>query len=139
MEGRGQGPLLGDSSERRSPIFRAPCCLKPQAGPTGSSNTSHPTSLQLCHTHIPPACLLNTVLYNWLLKAQPWASLVTQRINLPMQEIRVQSLVQEDPTCCRAPKPITPQPLGLPLEPGNHKRWSPCALELGSPTREATT
>ncbi|KAJ8782003.1 hypothetical protein J1605_010516 [Eschrichtius robustus] len=36
------------------------------------------------------------------------ASLVAQwlRIRLPMQGTRVQALVQEDPTCCRAPKPV---------------------------------
>ena len=37
------------------------------------------------------------------------SSLVAQwlRIRLPMQETRVQSLVQEDPTCCRATKPVS--------------------------------
>ena len=36
------------------------------------------------------------------------ASLVAQwsRIRLPMQETRVQALVQEDPTCCGATKPV---------------------------------
>ena len=29
-----------------------------------------------------------------------------QRILLPMQETWVQSLVQEDPTCCRTKKPM---------------------------------
>ena len=35
-------------------------------------------------------------------------SLVAQwlRIRLPMQGTEVQSLVQEDPTCCRATKPV---------------------------------
>ena len=37
-----------------------------------------------------------------------WASLVAQwlRICLPMQGTRVQALVQEDPTCHRATKPV---------------------------------
>ena len=37
-----------------------------------------------------------------------WASLVTQwlRICLPMQETRVRSLAQEDPTCRGATKPM---------------------------------
>ena len=36
------------------------------------------------------------------------ASLVVQwlRIHLPMQETWVQALLQEDPTCCRATKPV---------------------------------
>ena len=35
-------------------------------------------------------------------------SLVAQwlRICLPMPETRLRSLVQEDPTCCRATKPV---------------------------------
>ena len=37
-----------------------------------------------------------------------WASLVTQwsRISLPMQETQVRSLIQEDPTCQGATKPV---------------------------------
>ena len=37
-----------------------------------------------------------------------WASLVAQwlRIRLPMQGTCVRSLVQEDPTCCGATKPV---------------------------------
>ena len=36
------------------------------------------------------------------------ASLVAQwlRIHLPMQGARVRALVQEDPTCCGATKPV---------------------------------
>ena len=42
-------------------------------------------------------------------------SLVVQwlRIRLPMQGTRVRSLVREDPTCCRATKPVHPQLLSL--------------------------
>ena len=42
-------------------------------------------------------------------KKEPYgASLVAQwlRIRLPMQETRVQALVQEDPTCRGATKPV---------------------------------
>ena len=37
-----------------------------------------------------------------------WASLVAQwlRIRLPMQGTRVRALLREDPTCCRATKPL---------------------------------
>ena len=43
-----------------------------------------------------------------LLKWPYWTSLVAQwvRIHLPMQGIWVQSLVQEDPTCLKATKPV---------------------------------
>ena len=43
------------------------------------------------------------------LKNPPWASLVAQwlRIRLPMQGTRVRALVQEDPTCCGATKPVS--------------------------------
>ena len=48
---------------------------------------------------------LNTVA---LKEKTTWASLVVQglRIHLAMQGEPVQSLVQEDPICCRAPKPM---------------------------------
>ena len=48
-------------------------------------------------------------LRNWILKSQPGGtSLVAQwlRIRLPMQGTWVQSLVQEDPTCRVATKPM---------------------------------
>ena len=43
-----------------------------------------------------------------VIKTVWWASLVAQwlRIRLPMQGTQVRSLVQEDPTCCRATKPV---------------------------------
>ena len=48
-------------------------------------------------------------------------SLVVQwlRIRLPMQGTRVQALVQEDPTCCGATKPV-------------HHNYGACALEPAS-------
>ena len=47
-----------------------------------------------------------------------WVSLVALwgRICLPMQETRVRSLVQEDPTCCGAIKP-------------KHHDYGACVLE----------
>ncbi|KAJ8779987.1 hypothetical protein J1605_012023 [Eschrichtius robustus] len=44
----------------------------------------------------------------YIKKKKNGASLVAQwlRIRLPMQGTRVQALVQEDPTCCRATKPV---------------------------------
>ena len=41
-------------------------------------------------------------------RVKGWASLVAQwlRIHLPMQGTQVQALVQEDPTCRRATKPV---------------------------------
>ena len=42
------------------------------------------------------------------------------RICLPMQGTWVQSLVQEDPTCCRATKPVLHNYWGCALEPASH-------------------
>ena len=65
-----------------------------------------------------------------------WASLVVQwlRIRLPMQGTQVQSLVQEDPTCCEATKPMHHNYWACGLEPASHNYWarepqplSPCA------------
>ena len=56
------------------------------------------------------------------IKKNRGASLVVQwlRICLPMQGTQVQALVWEDPTCCRAAKPM------------HHNYWA-CALEPASP------
>ena len=50
------------------------------------------------------------------------ASLVAQRLSfcLPMQEIRVWSLIWEDSTCLRATKPMCYNCRARALEPGNH-------------------
>ena len=68
------------------------------------------------------------------------ASLVAQwiRIRPPVQETWVWSLLQEDPTCCRATKPMHRNYCVCALEPGSHNYWvhkldSPC-----SAAREAT-
>ena len=59
-----------------------------------------------------------------------WTSLVAQwlRICLPMQGTRVQALVQEDPTCHGAAKPMCHNYWACALEPMNHNYWA-CALE----------
>ena len=46
------------------------------------------------------------------------------RILLPMQETRVQSLVQEDPTGRRATKPVRCNYWACPLESASHNYWS---------------
>ena len=76
------------------------------------------------------------------------ASLVAQwqRIHLPMQETRVQSLIQEDPTCQGAAKPMCHNYWACALKPRSRNSWawvlqmlSPCAataeprLQLLSP------
>ena len=80
-------------------------------------------------------------------KALDWISLVVHqlRICLPMQRTRVQSPVQEDPTCCSTTKPVchnhwTPVlQLLKPVCPGAHAwqqekppQWESCALQLVS-------
>ena len=57
------------------------------------------------------------------------ASLVAQwsRICLPMQGTRVRALVQEDPTCRGATKPVRHNYWACALEPTSHNYWSPCA------------
>ena len=58
-----------------------------------------------------------------------------QRIYLPMQEMWVQFLVREDPTC-GATKPVYPNYCACALEPGSYNHGSPSVLD---PTaREAT-
>ena len=78
---------------------------------------------------------------SWILSSEWGASLVAQwlRICLPMQGTRVQALVQEDPTCRGAAKPVChnywahmPQLLSLRsrarapqlLKPVHHSYWS---------------
>ena len=70
----------------------------------------------------------------------PWW-LSGKRICLAMQKAWVQSLVWDDPTCCRATKPerhnywaCSPQPGSrncrtCSLQPGSHNYWSPSVLE----------
>ena len=53
------------------------------------------------------------------------SSLVTQwqRIHLPVQDTRVPSLIQEDPTCRRATKPMGHNYWTCALEPGSRNYW----------------
>ena len=46
------------------------------------------------------------------------------RIQLPMPETWVQFLIWEDPTCCRATKPMSHNYWTCALEHGNHNRWA---------------
>ena len=61
------------------------------------------------------------------LRCQEGASLVAQwlRIRLPTQGTRVRALVQEDPTCCRATKPVRHNYWACTLEPASHNYWAP--------------
>ena len=64
------------------------------------------TCMTLCHVPYPnPGPGPNKLLF---IKTIGWTSLVAQwlRIHLPMQGTRVRALVQEDPTCCGATKPV---------------------------------
>ena len=66
----------------------------------------------------------------WL-KAWAWNSLVVQwlRIRLPMQGTWVRSLVWEDPTRCRAMKPMCHNNWACALESGSYNSWRLHALE----------
>ena len=68
------------------------------------------------------------------------ASLVAQWliICLPMQGTWVRALVQEDPTCRGATKPVHHNYWACALEPVSHNYWSLRAWSSGSATREAT-
>ena len=76
----------------------------------------------------------------WVVKAREHAalaavthqgktSLVVQwfRISLPIQGTWVWFLVQGDPTCCRATKPMCHNYWACALEPGSRSYWSPSA------------
>ena len=67
------------------------------------------------------------------------ASLVAQwlRIRLPMQGTRVQALVQEDPTCRRATKPMCHNYWACALEPMSHNYWA-CEPQLMRPRATIT-
>ena len=51
------------------------------------------------------------------------------RICLPMQETQVRSLIQEDPTCGRATKPMCHNYWACAPEPENHNYWV-CSQQL---------
>ena len=87
---------------------------------------------------------------NWTWKVRCKTSLVVQwlqwlRIHLPMQGTWVRALVQEDPTCHRATKPMHHNYWAWALEPASHNSWArapqllkPARLEK-SPQWEACT
>ena len=77
--------------------------------------------------HLHPSCV-DPLSRNSVNKKDPGTSLVVQsiRIHLPMQGPPLRSLIQEDPTCCRA------------TNPESHDRGA-SALESGAATREAAT
>ena len=54
------------------------------------------------------------------------------RIYLPMQGTWVWALVREDPTCCRATKPVRHDYWGCTLEPVSHSYWA-CVSQLLKP------
>ena len=68
------------------------------------------------------------------LKWKCGTSLVAQwlRIRLPMQGTRVRALVREDPTCCRATKPVQHNYWACTLEPASHNYWA-CVPQLLKP------
>ena len=74
---------------------------------------------------------------NWHLGASLMAQWL--RIRLPMQGTWVQALVQEDPTCHGATKPVHHNYWTCTLEPMSHNYWSLHAESLCSATRENTT
>ena len=61
-----------------------------------------------------------------VLKTCDWTSLMAQwwRIHLSTEETQVQSLIQEDPTCCRAAKPMHHDYWAFTLGPGSHSYWA---------------
>ena len=72
-------------------------------------------------------------------KIQLRTSLVVQwlRIRLPMQGPWVRALVREDPTCCRATKPVHHNYWACALEPVSHNYWA-CVPQLLSPCATTT-
>ena len=62
----------------------------------------------------------------YFIKIKNGASLVVQwlRIRLPMQGTWVQALVQEDPTCRGATKPVRHNYWACSLEPASHNYWA---------------
>ena len=88
--------------------------------------------------HMPCWQSLSTTCARTHFKTNLGTSLVVQwlRICLPMQVTWVRALVQEDPTCCRATKPVHHNYWAL--EPTSHNYWSLGTQSPCSTTREAT-
>ena len=72
-------------------------------------------------------CALAETIRNKAWKVRERTSLIVQwiRIRLLMQETRVQSLVQEDPTCQRATKPVGHNRWAHAPQPKLHKKMPP--------------
>ena len=51
-------------------------------------------------------------------------------VRLPMKETQIQTLIKEDPICCRATKPMCHNYWACALEPKSWNHWRPCTLEL---------
>ena len=78
----------------------------------------------------------NIKINNSIKKLANGTSLVVQwlRICLPVQGTWVWALVWEDPTCCRATKPVCHKYWDCALEPASHNYWA-CVLQLLKPAR----
>ena len=111
-------PLEATGAEQRKPEARnagTDCwtaCLLSRTCLSGSRISIAFTTLER------PTLLIS----KWSLSGLPW-HLSGQRIHLPVQETQVRSLVQEDPPCCRAAKPM-------------HHNYGACALKPEATTTE---
>ena len=94
-----------------------------------------PHSLLLKTTSAIFACLLAIPLSSSI-NILIWASLVAQwlMVCLPVQRTRVQALVQEDPTCHEATRPVRHSYWACALEPASHNYWV-CVPQLLKPVR----
>ena len=74
-----------------------------------------------------------------VIRSRAGTSLVAQwlRIHLPMQGTRVRALVQEDPTCRGATKPVRHNYWAWALEPASHS-YGACEPQLLSPCATTT-
>ena len=109
------------------------CSVFCQCGP--SKNLGVPQDPTPHHLPGDSATLMALSPTCWLaLKFPLGASLVAQwlRIRLPIQGTRVRTLVQEDPTCCGATKPVHHNYWACALEPPSHNYWA-CMPQLLKP------
>ena len=94
---------------------------------------SYPSLHKLCRAQAAWPFLVALEFPNWKCpnpKIHRWGiSLVVQwlKIHLPMQGTQVRALVQEDPTCRGATKPVRHNYWACALEPASHNYWSPRA------------
>ena len=101
----------------------------------GDKNTHSPLPSALCQFNLewlvsfsPSSPDFGKIKWGSLLqvRSQNRVSLVAQwlRIHLPMQGTQVRALVQEDPTCCGATKPLHHDYWACALEPTSHNFWA---------------